>query len=140
MGIALARQLGSITETQGIRVEVAPQYVPDQSDPEGSEVKPPMWVFAYQVRISNFSNQRVKLVSRHWEIVDADGDRKVVEGEGVIGQQPELDPGEAHQYASFCPLHTSWGTMEGYYVMQAVGGERFHATIGRFYLVAKMAD
>jgi ApaG protein len=140
MSLATVRQHGSIADTDGVRVEVAPQYVPEQSDPEGSDVRPSLYVFAYQIRIINQSSERVKLLSRHWEIVDADGERKIVEGDGVIGQQPELDPGDSHRYASFCPLHTPWGTMEGYFVMQTVSGRRFQARVGRFFLDSKPTD
>lgn len=140
MAVAIPRQLGSIAETDGIRVEVTPTFLPEQSDTQGSNIKTPLFVFGYHVRIINNGIEPVKLLSRHWEIVDADGERKIVEGEGVIGMQPEIPVGEGHAYQSFCQLHTDWGTMEGYYVMQSTSGRRFNAAIGRFYLVGHAAN
>lgn len=140
MAIAIPRQLGSVAVTDGVRVEVAPTFLPEQSDTQGSNIKTPLFVFGYQVRIANTGIESVKLLSRHWEIVDADGERKIVEGEGVIGMQPDIPVGGSHQYQSFCQLHTDWGTMEGYYVMQSASGRRFHAQIGRFYLVGQAAN
>ena len=126
-----------MAETEGIRVEVAPTYIPEQSNPDGSSIKTPLFVFAYQIRIINNTSERAKLLARHWEIVDGDGDRKVVEGDGVIGVQPDIAPGTFHQYGSFCQLNTDWGTMEGYFIMQSQSGRRFHAKVGRFFLIAK---
>lgn len=140
MTVATSRQHGSIADTEAIRVEVVPQYIPEQSDPDGSNIKTPLFVFAYQVRIINNSSEAVKLLARHWEIVDADGERKIVEGDGVIGMQPTIAPTESHEYGSFCQLHTDWGTMEGYFIMQSASGRGFNAQVGRFYLVGHAAE
>lgn len=95
--------------THGVRVRVQPQYRPDQSDPAASR-----WVFAYRIRITNETSDRtIRLLRRRWEIVDADGECRVVEGAGVVGQTPILRPGEVFEYTSYCPLETPWGTMEG---------------------------
>lgn len=115
--------------TEGIRVEVSPEFIPEQSIP--AEKK---FVFAYKVVITNDSSSKVKLISRHWIIINADGDREDVEGSGVVGHTPELEPGESFEYTSFCPLNTSWGTMEGTYNMVKENGETFEAEIARFYL------
>jgi len=123
------RNPGSVTMTRGVRVAVAPAYAPDQSDPGLSR-----YLFTYRIRITNESERRVTLVARHWIIVDADGLRHEVRGEGVVGQQPELAPGESFTYSSFCPLQTPWGTMEGTYRMRSDTGDGFDVQIGRFYL------
>lgn len=115
--------------TEGIRVEVSPEFIPEQSFPAENK-----FVFAYKVVITNESSGKVKLLSRHWIIINADGDRDDVEGSGVVGYTPELEPGESFEYTSFCPLNTSWGTMEGTYHMARENGETFDADIARFYL------
>jgi len=116
--------------TRGIRVQVESRHVPEQSDPAGGR-----WVFAYRVRIANEGGTVVQLVSRRWVITDADGDQQVVEGPGVVGQQPVLGPGESHEYVSFCPLGTPFGTMEGSYRMVPQdGADPFDAQVAPFAL------
>lgn len=128
------RQEGSEVVTDGFRVTVQPRFVPEQSDPGAGK-----YFFAYRIRIANEGLEQAKLLSRRWVIVDADGERHEVEGEGVVGEQPELTPGGQFVYTSFCPLGTHWGTMEGAYTMQVVRGPRtgetFDIRIGRFLLV-----
>lgn len=121
----------SVAITRGIRVEAHPVYMNEQSAADGSE-----HVFGYRMVITNQSDQVVQLLGRHWAIIDADGHRRDVEGEGVVGQQPILEPGESFEYASFCPLPTPWGTMEGSYALHGESGE-FRVRIERFYLVAE---
>lgn len=121
---------GSVAITRGVRVETHPVYMRQQADPDGLK-----HVFGYRVIVSNQSDQTVQILARHWAIIDADGDRRDVEGQGVVGQQPILEPGESFEYASFCPLPTRWGTMEGCYLVQGETSQ-FQATIARFYLVA----
>jgi ApaG protein len=127
--------LGSVTLTAGIRVAVAPSYLPDQSVPESRR-----YVFGYRIRISNESQCAVKLLTRHWIIVDADGDRNEVRGDGVVGQQPELEPGASFVYGSFCPLETEWGTMEGSFEFVDAEGTGIQARIERFYLAARVDE
>lgn len=115
--------------TDGIRVQVSAQYVPGESDPDRRH-----YTFVYKVVIRNEGDEWAKLLSRRWTITDANGEVEVVEGPGVVGAQPELEPGEAHEYMSHCPLRTHWGTMEGHFVMQRKSGETFQAEIGRFFL------
>jgi ApaG protein len=115
--------------TEGIRVEVYPEFIPEQSVPAENK-----YVFAYKVVITNESRRKAKLVSRRWVIINADGDREDVEGPGVVGYTPELEPGESFEYTSFCPLNTSWGTMEGSFSMIDESGEEFDVQIARFYL------
>lgn len=126
---------GSETVTQGVRVIVRPEYLPDQST-EGE----PEYVFGYTVRIVNESDVPVQLVSRRWLIIDASGDEHTVEGEGVVGRQPLIQPGAGFEYSSFCPLRTLWGTMEGSYLMERDDSTTFDAQVARFYLVAHDTD
>ena len=129
------RELGSEVTTRGFRVTVRPSYLPEQSG-TAEAWQGRRYVFAYQVRISNEGSVRAQLLSRHWVIVDAEGERHEVRGEGVVGHQPELAPGESFEYSSYCPLSTPWGTMEGEYLLVDEFGERFEIEIARFYLVA----
>jgi ApaG protein len=122
-------QGNSETTTGGIRIEVYPEFIPEQSIPSESK-----YVFAYKVVITNEGNRRAKLLSRHWIIINADGDREDVKGHGVVGYTPELEPDESFEYTSFCPLNTNWGTMEGSFRMIRENGEEFDADIARFYL------
>jgi ApaG protein len=122
--------IGSESTTQGITVRVQPSWLARESSPAHGR-----WVFSYQVQVINGSDAPVKLVARRWTIVDADGDSHVVEGEGVVGQQPRLAPGESFRYGSYCPLATEWGTMEGTFTMLREDGSRFEAQVRRFYLV-----
>jgi ApaG protein len=115
--------------TQGIKIQVEPEYVPEQSSPELGK-----FLFAYRVTITNEGEKWAKLISRHWIIINADGDREDVEGPGVVGYTPELSPGESFEYTSFCTLNTNWGTMEGSYQMIRENGETFDVDIARFYL------
>jgi ApaG protein len=108
---------GSDCTTQGVRVEVTPEFLRDQG-----EVDSGRYLFAYRIRITNVGERVVQLLRRHWTIVDADGDTREVVGDGVVGRQPLLEPGESFEYASYCPLGTRWGTMEGWYTFAALDG------------------
>ncbi len=123
---------GSVTVTEGVRVEVRPEILASHTDPDERR-----WVFVYRVKVTNGSDRPVRIMARQWTIIDSHGDRETVEGEGVVGEQPALEPGGSFSYESFCPLGTPWGTMEGAYEMRWLDtDERFFASIGRFYLVA----
>lgn len=91
-------------------------------------------LYTYRVRITNQGAAPARLLERHWIILDGDGDRRDVAGEGVIGQKPHLKPGETFVYDSYCHLPTTWGTMEGSYTFQDDAGERFAVAIPRFFL------
>lgn len=117
----------SDTTTHGIRIEVESEYLPDQSNRQ-------TYTFAYHVRISNIGEEPAQLVSREWIITDGDGNVERVQGPGVIGEFPDLDPGEEFEYTSFCPLPTPMGTMHGNYTMKRNDGERFAAEIAPFTL------
>ena len=112
-----------------IRVDVATQYLADQSDAAANR-----YVFAYTITISNVGNIAAQLISRHWLITDAEGDVQEVRGLGVVGHQPLLQPGEHFEYTSGCALNTPVGTMSGSYQMTAEDGTQFDAPIAEFVL------
>ena len=119
----------SVATTRGVKVEVQCQYVPEKSDPEQGS-----YFFVYQVRLSNEGDETVQLISRHWIITDATGKIEEVQGPGVVGEQPMLEPGEFYEYSSFCPLPTTQGTMRGTYHMVMSDGTSFDAEIAPFVL------
>lgn len=119
---------GSQALTHVFRVSVVPRFL--HEEPLTRE-----YTFAYRVRIANESDVSATLLTRYWLIIDAFGRRKEVRGEGVIGVQPRLSPGDAHEYESFCPLSTTWGTMEGSYTFQTDDDRTLEIAIARFYLV-----
>ncbi|HWE95803.1 MAG TPA: Co2+/Mg2+ efflux protein ApaG [Tepidisphaeraceae bacterium] len=119
----------SDTTTEGVRVGATAYYLPEESDPGK-----PRYVFGYTVVVANTGTEAAQLISRHWVIIDALGRREDVHGPGVVGETPRLEPGQAFKYQSFCPIRTTWGTMEGEYQMRRDNGETFDARIERFYL------
>lgn len=127
---------GSDTTTHNIRVFVSPRYLTDPSM-WGEAAKAARYVFSYAINIRNRSHNTVQLLSRRWLIVDAVGRAHEVEGEGVVGQQPIIEPGTSFDYTSFCPLSTPWGTMEGSFRFTELGGPEFDVAIGRFFLVSE---
>lgn len=115
--------------TRNIEVSVEPFYLDDRSDPADSH-----YVWAYRVTIANHSGEDVKLVSRYWHITDGTGRVEEVRGAGVVGEQPELSPGDSFQYTSGCPLSTPSGIMVGRYTMRSGSGETFEVDIPAFSL------
>lgn len=115
--------------SSGIRIHVDTVYVEAESDPDANR-----YVFAYTVTISNIGDTPAKLLTRHWVIRDANGRVQEVQGEGVVGEQPHLKPGEGFQYTSGTLLETSMGTMGGAYHMITDDGEEFRAPIADFLL------
>jgi ApaG protein len=115
--------------TRGVRVQVAPCFHPERSDPRHSR-----WFFSYTVTVSNVGAEPVRLKSRHWVITDATGHEEHVRGPGVVGEQPRLAPGASFEYTSFCPLPTPFGAMRGSYRMELDHGESFDAVISPFAL------
>jgi ApaG protein len=111
------------------RVEVEPQFLPEQSEPAQD-----LYSFAYTITITNTGEVPAQLISRHWIIANALGQIEEVKGLGVVGQQPLLKPGEAFQYTSGCRLRTATGSMQGSYFCVAEDGERFEAEIPAFEL------
>lgn len=117
--------------TEGIRVQVRAFYVPERSSPDQDH-----YFFAYTVRVQNEGTEPARLVSRHWIITDASGRVEHVRGPGVVGETPRLEPGEAFEYTSYCPLPTPSGAMRGTYQMVRDDGRTFDARIGVFTLMA----
>jgi len=115
--------------TNKIDVGVETSYIDEQSDPGLDR-----YVFAYTITISNAGNAPAKLLNRHWVITDANGKVQEVRGEGVVGEQPYLRPGEVFRYTSGTVIETPVGTMEGEYEMIADDGQSFVALIDRFSL------
>lgn len=115
--------------TNGIKVSVEPAYLEDQSDPDARH-----YVWAYTVRIDNHSAQAVCLRSRHWKITDAAGRTEEVIGDGVVGEQPVIPPGENFEYTSGAPLTTPSGLMVGKYQMETSQGDSFDVEIPAFSL------
>lgn len=125
---------GSEALTNGIRVQVRARYSPEHSAPNRSH-----WFFLYTIRISNEGDAKAQLLNRHWIIVDGTGHTEEVRGEGVVGQQPELEPGQSFEYTSGCPLGTPFGSMSGTYEMRRADGVSFEAEIALFELVQPSA-
>ena len=117
-----------------IQVEVQPRYLPEQSSPEQG-----IFAFAYTVSITNTSDISAQLISRSWNVNDANGHTEKVRGLGVIGQQPLLQPGQVFEYTSGTRLRTPTGTMHGSYFFVAEDGERFDVDIPMFVLDALSA-
>ncbi len=119
--------------TNRVKVTVTPQFLPNDIAPAGYE-----YYFSYTIEIENNSDNWLKLVSRHWVIINSDGHKEEITGEGVVGLKPELEPINGYfRYTSFCPLDTNWGTMEGSYTMVDKDGISHEIEIPRFYLVAE---
>jgi ApaG protein len=116
--------------TQPILVQVKTRYIEEQSEPQE-----PRFVYGYTITLLNQGEEPARLVSRHWIITDAEGAVQEVQGMGVVGEQPRLDPGESYTYTSGVVLQTETGTMTGSYQMLTDDGVRFDAQIPEFALV-----
>jgi ApaG protein len=114
---------------QPIRVDVQTSYVPEQSDPGSAR-----YVFSYTITILNEGSEPARLMRRHWLITDANGKVQEVRGDGVVGEQPHLQPGQGFRYSSGAILETPVGTMQGSYQMETDQGARFDAPIAPFRL------
>ena len=117
--------------TDGITVRVAVNFLPEQSQPAAGK-----WFWMYHIRIENGGDTTVQLQTRHWRITDARGMVNHVDGEGVVGETPVLEPGQVHDYVSGCPLATPSGSMEGFYTFADQGGEPLEVRIPFFPLSA----
>jgi ApaG protein len=117
--------------TRDVTVRVSVSFLPEQSEPTRGR-----WFWAYHVRVENGGAAAVQLMSREWTISDGRGGRHEVKGEGVVGEQPVIEPGGSFDYVSGCPLTTPTGWMEGRYRMVAEDGRAFAVAIPRFPLVA----
>ncbi len=119
----------NLRKSHDIAVSVEAQFLDDQSKPLDNR-----YVFSYTVTIHNRGTVAARLLSRHWVITDGNGDVREVRGEGVVGEQPIVQPGEGYEYTSGAVLETSVGTMQGSYQMLADDGTRFDAAIPSFVL------
>ena len=117
--------------TAGITVRVAVNYLPEQSRIEAGK-----WFWVYHIRIENGSEETVQLLTRHWRIKDGMGHVSHVDGDGVVGEQPRLAPGQTHDYVSGCPLPTPHGSMEGHYSFRRATGALLEVAIPFFPLAA----
>lgn len=117
--------------TRDVTVRVSVSFLAEQSEPAKGR-----WFWAYHIRIENEGEDAVQLISREWTISDGRGGRHEVQGEGVVGEQPVIEPGGAFDYVSGCPLNTATGSMEGQYHMVSADGRAFSVAIPRFPLVA----
>lgn len=118
-------------QTRGIIVRVAVNFLPEQSDIPGGR-----WFWAYHIRIENVGEMACQLLSRRWLIRDARGAQQVIEGEGVVGDQPVVRPGASYDYVSGCPLSTPSGSMVGSFNFIGEDGARFEAAVPKFMLSA----
>ncbi len=113
-----------------ININVESQYMDEQSSPANDR-----YAFAYTITISNKGNEPVQLLTRHWLITDGNNNVQEVRGEGVVGEQPIINPGSSYRYSSGALLDTAVGTMEGSYHMQSQSGQQFDAPIAPFPLI-----
>jgi len=118
--------------TDGVKISVETIYQPEYSNPANEH-----FMFAYRVNIENMTENSVQLLNRHWHIFDSNGTKREVEGEGVVGLQPIIEPGDNHEYVSGCNLKTDMGSMKGSYEMKRIVDDRkFRVKIPEFYLIA----
>jgi ApaG protein len=118
--------------SEGVQVSVETFYQPDYSNPQNAE-----YMFAYRITLDNHNAFAVKLISRHWYIFDSNGEHREVEGEGVVGVQPSIQPGESYQYVSGCNLRSEMGKMYGTYQMENLHSKQlFDVQIPSFEMMA----
>ena len=117
--------------TEGVKVTVECNYQPEYSNPANNH-----FMFGYKINIENLTQYTIQLMTRHWYIFDSNGSKREVEGEGVIGIQPVIEPGQNHEYVSGCNLKTEMGKMHGTYtMMRLVDGSLFDVNIPEFELI-----
>ncbi len=119
-----------VAETRGVVVRVSVSFLAEQSEPDKGR-----WFWAYHIRLENKGKTAVQLLHRHWTITDGRGAHHEVRGEGVVGEQPVIDPGASYDYVSGCPLQTPTGAMQGDYLMVSEDGSSFTVDIPRFPLI-----
>jgi len=117
--------------TKGVKVTVETEYMPEYSSPAQYH-----FVFTYRITIENISEFSIQLMARHWDIFDAAYPKREIDGEGVVGKQPVLEPGEVHQYVSGCNLRSGIGEMSGFYTMKRIMDDKlFNVNIPAFTMV-----
>lgn len=120
------------TITDGVKVSIETLYQQEYSNPANEH-----FMFAYKVTIENMTDYAVQLLRRHWNIFDSNGTHREVEGEGVVGLQPVIEPGNQHEYVSGCNLKTEMGSMKGeYQMLRLLDNHNFDVQIPEFQLVA----
>ena len=115
---------------ENVIVNAVSEYVPELSKQNDSN-----YYYLYEVTIQNKSRKKIKLLSRHWDISDGSGNKKKIDGDGVVGKNPIINPGEMFKYKSYCPLKTEFGFMSGFYTMKNEDGDVFKVAIPEFPLV-----
>lgn len=116
--------------TSGVSISVSVRYLEGQSDPANNH-----FVFAYRIRITNRNDYTIQLINRHWDIFDSAGQRTVVDGEGVVGEKPVIAPGTTYEYESGCHLHSTIGSMSGWYgMLRKDSGQMVRVEIPEFAL------
>ncbi|MFK7865787.1 MAG: Co2+/Mg2+ efflux protein ApaG [Pseudohongiellaceae bacterium] len=118
-----------MSQSDSVKIDVTTRYLKEQSQPSAKR-----FAFAYTISITNNKAQSVQLISRHWQIVDDTNHKEEVKGDGVIGKQPNIAPGETFTYTSGAVIKTEVGTMQGSYQMRSVDGGQFEAPIAPFLL------
>jgi ApaG protein len=113
-----------------ITIKAKSLFLPDKSNFER-----PLYFFMYKIEIINEGSEQVQLLTRHWDIQDANGNVNVVNGEGVIGNKPILNPNDMFEYTSYCPLKTNFGSMKGFYTFSQKNGDMFKSLIPEFSLI-----
>ena len=122
--------------THGIKISVTSRYEQEASNPTLRR-----YIHSYNIKIENLSDKKVQLLSRYWLITDGDGTKREVSGEGVIGEQPKLHPGESHMYSSWSPLSFPTGKMVGHYIMKDLDSTKlFQVGIPEFKLIASFKE
>lgn len=115
-------------ESWDIQINVVPTFISEKSAPQND-----YYFFAYEVEVTNLSDEEVQLISRHWIIRDGNKRERFINGEGVIGQRPKIESGDTFSYQSFCPLSTPTGNMRGKYEFQTPSGKKFWVSIPLFF-------
>ena len=118
-------------EKNKISITTVSEYIQERSDPSI-----PLYLFGYHINIVNNEDANIKLVRRHWDIIDGNGNLNTVNGDGVIGKQPLIAPGENFEYSSFCPIPTDFGIMKGYYIITDMQDQEYKINIPAFNLIA----
>lgn len=126
----MLKQTSSDSITNDIRVQVIPEFLGIRENNGVVEN-----IFSYHITITNAGTVTVNLQRRYWLIIDADGFQEEVEGEGVVGFTPLIEPNMSFSYTSMCPLKTDWGTMEGFFTMYDENSQKLKVQVNRFYLV-----
>ena len=113
-----------------VKIETLSSFLPERSN-----IKQSIYFFIYRIKIENLSNDSIRLLTRHWDIKDANGNINIVNGEGVVGKTPIINPNEYYTYSSFCPLKTDFGSMKGYYTFSKYNGDIIKTLIPEFSLI-----